>query len=1147
MKIIISNNSASCSYVLAIIISFAVVSNAAAEVKTVNEADYTAFSCGKAPVIDGKLDDQCWRGAFTLNMFYLNDGKRSLSPQKNEVAISYDEKYIYVAGRCEEGKMELLSNLSPGRDKPNWEDDRLEVFFDAKGNGRGPSHYISINSFGITSESHIDIGEWDPEIIVGVGRENRAWTLEFAVPISSFGRMQARGQQWGINIGRHHRGSFKASSSLVPLEGRFNQPAKFAKLTFAPKSFENNEVISKSRGDMSRIGGVLGTNSAVYQIENKSAERELEFIVENRVGEKTVLSQSVRRKVSNGGNAVEQNYTVLGEKGEELAFMVKDENGTVLFISENRLAVIQPFFRVFDTEDPLFESLLKNGTPKNTRLNGNIIWGMCYGGFLPAIQGAFPFSYDSIKKETSDMGMHLLCQYAKPLPFIHPDSFVLREDNRKGLPTYCDENRKNGWGGIIFYPPYYLVCKDEAGRPAARVGMTGILADPINLHGYIQSVKATLDEYGKDFWAVYSGEEQHAGQNAALNRFFKQEYDPAKPEHAAFKRIEEEVKRDYGFNRFGLPQRMNVNDPDYPYCLRAYETWLIDKLRFANRELRKAVKEKFPDMPLIHNSHGGALVDIEHTSEFADMLAIQTQINLDPLGQGYAYQAKLAKDISGLDYLLACPHDLVAGFPTGDLGPDEMRELYSQLFRCGVTGFHTWPWSYGAKDPIPPIAFSVTLGYPLAWRYHKEAVYLAREMPILATPKADAAIFVSAESAKCGYGGANASVLFNVLGPHARGWFRFLSEGTLDLGRAQLSDYGILYLAGMKYARRDIAEQIVKYCESGGVVVCCDPQIFANEINSTPLTELREKLFGIKVVKECPEARKIIFSAPLVEGICELAVDQEKSKSWAVELAGANAKTLATFDNGTPAIVENRIGKGRAIYFAWTPFNSGTLKCEGWVKFLIGQYRLFGGKTGHDIWRFTIPKVSEDGTKKPDGVCLTGNYAFWDYYKFIEGKQFNRETGGEYTIVTDGRELHRPFTVGQLTNRLLLATKYTPGSIHPALWHKNFNKGDWAEEFKDTAPATITFDFKQAYEFSRLTVFFYGELPVSTIEVSIDGRTWNSAGNTSDTRSTGEKEVAMIKMDIPSPGKNRYLRISIPERGKELSLVEIEVWANGGK
>ena len=628
---------------------------------------------------------------------------------------------------------------------------------------------------------------------------------------------------------------------------------------------------------------------------------------------------------------------------------------------------------------------------------------------------------------------------------------------------------------------------------------------------------------------------------------FDKERPPDDKVHPFYLQVDREVLAKYGFGKFGIPWGMKPNHPDYPYCRRAYLSWLVDRVRLANRKLAAAVGVVDPEMYIIsEDGHNGLTLGTEYWYEHAACATTQLQYHFP---NAYTLGCKVMKDLSGLDEIMPVPHDCDSGFPHGELQLDELRELYSQCFRGGATSFHFWPASYPNRSPIPPTTKTVRSAHPLAWRYLIALCKHIRQMPRLKHPdEAVAALFISRESNKCGsVNGRRVHMPFEVLGPRARGWFKFVSDTQLAIGRARLADYKIVYLSDITYCDEATATALVEFCRAGGTIVCGDPLAFEHNIDGESLAHVREQLFGVRVGKPRGTAEVVLVRDFLGLRGQRLSVNTEVEKAYAVELARNTARVVGAFDDGGMAIVENRLGTGRALYFAWSPFNNKALEDEGWQELIKATYTSAGGAFGYDVWRFTFPELEiDEPDNNPPGKCLTGNYAFWDQYRMIEGTRHNVATGGTVTIDADGKKRTTPIGKGMLTNRLLLLDK-------PHLFAGGFGYGqivkfkphEWAETFTGSQPVQITFDFKRPYPLDRVRTFFHGELSGVEAETSADGRTWQPAGSQVGQR-TGFEEVALLHLPLTATSSARHLRLTFKRENSgqaALALCEMEVWS----
>ena len=98
-------------------------------------------SCSQAPVIDGKLDDPCWKTALKLDKFHLR-GKGSVD-FTTTVRITYDEKNLYLGFECGSppGKKSIVADVTKKSGRV-FEDDSMEIMVDPFRTGDRYYHFI---------------------------------------------------------------------------------------------------------------------------------------------------------------------------------------------------------------------------------------------------------------------------------------------------------------------------------------------------------------------------------------------------------------------------------------------------------------------------------------------------------------------------------------------------------------------------------------------------------------------------------------------------------------------------------------------------------------------------------------------------------------------------------------------------------------------------------------------------------------------------------------------------------------------------------------------------------------------------------------------------------------------------------------------
>jgi hypothetical protein len=157
------------------------------------------------PVVDGKLDDECWKkgtwaGNFT--QWIPNEGAKPTYP--TELNIQYDDRYIYVAIRAYDGEPDKILRLSGLRDE--FAGDIVGINFDSN------RDYRTGFEFNLTAWGQkIDLVLFNPEnwdtnwnaVWKGkTGTEDSAWVAEMEIPLSQLRYSRKEEQVWGMHAWR---------------------------------------------------------------------------------------------------------------------------------------------------------------------------------------------------------------------------------------------------------------------------------------------------------------------------------------------------------------------------------------------------------------------------------------------------------------------------------------------------------------------------------------------------------------------------------------------------------------------------------------------------------------------------------------------------------------------------------------------------------------------------------------------------------------------------------------------------------------------------------------------------------------------------------------------------------------------------------
>ncbi len=157
------------------------------------------------PVVDGKLNDECWKtgtwaGDFT--QFIPNEGAKPSSP--TEFKILYDNKNIYVALRAYDAEPNKIQRFSGARDE--FAGDIIGINFDSY-HDRRTGFEFSVTAWGqkidlvLFNPMNWDFN-WNPVWKVRTGLEDSAWVAEYEIPLSQLRYSTEKEQVWGLHIWR---------------------------------------------------------------------------------------------------------------------------------------------------------------------------------------------------------------------------------------------------------------------------------------------------------------------------------------------------------------------------------------------------------------------------------------------------------------------------------------------------------------------------------------------------------------------------------------------------------------------------------------------------------------------------------------------------------------------------------------------------------------------------------------------------------------------------------------------------------------------------------------------------------------------------------------------------------------------------------
>jgi len=164
----------------------------------------TRLSTAK-PVIDGKLDDDCWETGEWGGDFTQWIPKEGAKPsQETQFKILYDDKNLYVAIRAFDKEPQKISRKGGRRDLLIGE--QAGVNFDSYHDHRTGFEF-SVTAAGqkvdliLTNPMEADFN-WNAVWYVKTGLEDSAWVAEYEIPLSQLRYSKDKEQVWGMHVWR---------------------------------------------------------------------------------------------------------------------------------------------------------------------------------------------------------------------------------------------------------------------------------------------------------------------------------------------------------------------------------------------------------------------------------------------------------------------------------------------------------------------------------------------------------------------------------------------------------------------------------------------------------------------------------------------------------------------------------------------------------------------------------------------------------------------------------------------------------------------------------------------------------------------------------------------------------------------------------
>lgn len=173
--------------------------------------------------VDGGLEDAGWKGAAEVSTFYdIDPGDSVAPPVKTAAWITYDERYLYIAFRCDDPAPSKIRAPYVDRDSVGSDQDFAGVFLDTRGNGRSALELFvnprGIHDDGVKNDA-TGTEDMSPDFFWDSAAKitSNGWQMEMRIPFSSLRYAKEATQAWGIIFYRNYPRQFRYQITSVKL------------------------------------------------------------------------------------------------------------------------------------------------------------------------------------------------------------------------------------------------------------------------------------------------------------------------------------------------------------------------------------------------------------------------------------------------------------------------------------------------------------------------------------------------------------------------------------------------------------------------------------------------------------------------------------------------------------------------------------------------------------------------------------------------------------------------------------------------------------------------------------------------------------------------------------------------------------------
>jgi hypothetical protein len=297
--------------------------------------------------------------------------------------------------------------------------------------------------------------------------------------------------------------------------------------------------------------------------------------------------------------------------------------------------------------------------------------------------------------------------------------------------------------------------------------------------------------------------------------------------------------------------------------------------------------------------------------------------------------------------------------------PSTIKYWFSQTIQNGCAGYYLWEMDYSSdKGGYAGPCFGDPDSSALPrerWATDLEMSRILSTTKIFIPPKSETAIMVSLDANSLGNYGWKRAFSSYVALTKAGIYANFISDQAIREGLDSLSEYKVVYIPYMNFEDIPAVKKIMNYVKNGGIIICADPTIFSYNLEGNSIENYRNELFGISNIADRKAPSDVTFNNSYDNIKLKPYSDLEYNIS-----TNAEGNVIGKYEDGQPAVVINRFGKGEAILFGMPIFDiylyskrPNFQEDSNRYKFLKEIAKIYKTKDLSWIWNINVDNIKE--------------------------------------------------------------------------------------------------------------------------------------------------------------------------------------------